>query len=102
MLDAAFSDEVILDGNNSDVIEIGIQAMVLRLAQFNDRHFRWKKSQQRFWLFCEQKKSERQLRAGGAAAHFEGKWRRYRQPLRENELEWIDAEGLMKRIYRQP
>ena len=37
MLDAAFSDEVILDGNNSDVIEIGDnQAMVLRLAQFND------------------------------------------------------------------
>ena len=37
VLDAAFSNEVILDGNNSDVIEIGdSQAIVLRLAHYNE------------------------------------------------------------------
>ena len=37
VLDAAFSNEVILDGNNSDVIEIGdSQAIVLRLSHYNE------------------------------------------------------------------
>jgi peptidyl-prolyl cis-trans isomerase D len=36
VLAAAFSDEVLLEGNNSDVIELGAsQAMVLRVEQFN-------------------------------------------------------------------
>jgi len=37
LLSAAFSDEVMLEGNNSDVIEIGDnQAVVLRVQQFNE------------------------------------------------------------------
>ena len=102
VLDAAFSNEVILDGNNSDVIEIGdSQAMVLRLAQFNESTL----------LPLEEVAAEisvilRPEKAREAVAELGELLLAARENgadlgslLRENELEWIDAEGVDRNAF---
>ena len=102
VLDAAFSNEVILDGNNSDVIEIDdSEAIVLRLSHYNESTL----------LPLEEVAAEisvilRTEKERGAVAELGELLLAARENgedidslLQENELEWIDAEGVDRNAF---
>ena len=102
VLDAAFSNEVILDGNNSDVIEIDdSQAIVLRLSDYNESTL----------LPLEEVAAEisvilRTEKERGAVVELGELLLAARENgeaidslLQENELEWIDAEGVDRNAF---
>ncbi len=96
VLDAAFSDEVILDGNNSDVIEIGDnQAMVLRLVQFNDSSLLplEEVAAEISVILRTEKEREAVADLGERLLTSKENGEDIDNLLQENELEWIDAEG---------
>ena len=102
MLDAAFSDEVILDGNNSDVIEIGDnQAMVLRLAQFNDSSLLplEEVAAEISVILRTEKEREAVAELGERLLTLRENGEDIDNLLRENELEWIDAERVDRNAF---
>jgi peptidyl-prolyl cis-trans isomerase D len=99
LITAAFSDEVMLEGNNSDVIEIGDQqAVVLRVEQFNESAvlpledvmgeisviLRTQMERE-----AVQNLGEELMIAVEEGADVEAL-------LAENELEWLDAENISR------
>lgn len=99
LITAAFSDEVILEGNNSDVIEVGDnQAVVLRVEQFNESAvlpledvmgeisviLRTQMERE-----AVQDLGEELLIAAEEGADVDAL-------LAENELEWLDAENISR------
>ena len=102
VLDAAFSDEVILDGNNSDVIEIGDnQAMVLRLAQFNDSSLLplEEVAAEISVILRTEKEREAVAELGERLLTLRENGEDIDNLLRENELEWIDAERVDRNAF---
>ena len=102
VLDAAFSNEVILDGNNSDVIEIGdSQAIVLRLSHYNESTLLPLEEVAAEISVILRTEKEREavaelgellLAARENGADIDGL-------LQENELEWIDAKGVDRNAF---
>ncbi len=99
LVTAAFSDEVMLEGNNSDVIEIGDnQAVVLRVQQFNESAvlplddvmgeisviLRTQMERE-----AVQSLGEELLIAAGEGGDVDAL-------LADNELEWLDAESISR------
>ena len=102
VLDAAFSNEVILDGNNSDVIEIGdSQAMVLRLAHFNESTLLplEEVAAEISVILRTEKEREAVAELGELLLAARGKGEDLGSLLRENNLEWIDAEGVDRNAF---
>ena len=102
VLDAAFSDEVILDGNNSDVIEIGDnQAIVLRLAQFNDSSLLplEEVAAEISVILRTEKERDAVSELGERLLTSRENGEDIDNLLQENELEWIDVEGVDRNAF---
>ena len=97
VLDAAFSDEVILDGNNSDVIEIGdSQAIVLRLSHYNESTLLplEEAAAEISVILRTEKEREAVAELGELLLAARENGADIDSLLQENELEWIDAKGV--------
>ena len=96
VLDAAFSNEVILDGNNSDVIEIGdSQAIVLRLSRYNESTLLplEEAAAEISVILRTEKEREAVAELGELLLAARENGADIDSLLQENELEWIDAKG---------
>ncbi|MED5310756.1 MAG: SurA N-terminal domain-containing protein, partial [Pseudomonadota bacterium] len=97
VLDAAFSNEVVLDGNNSDVIEIGdSQAIVLRLSHYNESTLLplEEAAAEISVILRTEKEREAVAELGELLLAARENGADIDSLLQENELEWIDAEGV--------
>ena len=102
VLDAAFSNEVIFDGNNSDVIEIGdSQAMVLRLAHFNESTLLplEEVAAEISVILRTEKEREAVAELGEMLLAARENGADIGSLLQENELGWIDAEGIDRNAF---
>ena len=96
VLDAAFSNEVIFDGNNSDVIEIGdSQAIVLRLSRYNESTLLplEEAAAEISVILRTEKEREAVAELGELLLAARENGADIDSLLQENELEWIDAKG---------
>ncbi|MEC7460016.1 MAG: SurA N-terminal domain-containing protein [Pseudomonadota bacterium] len=102
VLDAAFSNEVILDGNNSDVIEIGdSQAIVLRLSHYNESTLLplEEAAAEISVILRTEKEREAVAELGELLLAARENGEDIDSLLQENELEWIDAEGVDRNAF---
>ena len=102
VLDAAFSDEVILDGNNSDVIEIGdSQAIVLRLSRYNESTLLplEEAAAEISVILRTEKEREAVAELGELLLAARENGADIDSLLQENELEWIDAKGVDRNAF---
>lgn len=102
VLDAAFSDEVILDGNNSDVIEIGdSQAIVLRLSHYNESTLLplEEAAAEISVILRTEKEREAVAELGELLLAARENGEDIDSLLQENELEWIDAKGVDRNAF---
>ena len=102
VLDAAFSDEVILDGNNSDVIEIGdSQAIVLRLSHYNESTLLplEEAAAEISVILRTEKEREAVAELGELLLAARENGADIDSLLQENELEWIDAKGVDRNAF---
>ena len=102
VLDAAFSDEVILDGNNSDVIEIGdSQAIVLRLSRYNESTLLplEEVAAEISVILRTEKEREAVAELGELLLAARENGADIDSLLQENELEWIDAKGVDRNAF---
>ena len=102
VLDAAFSNEVIFDGNNSDVIEIGdSQAIVLRLSRYNESTLLplEEAAAEISVILRTEKEREAVAELGELLLAARENGEDIDSLLQENELEWIDAEGVDRNAF---
>ena len=102
VLDAAFSNEVILDGNNSDVIEIGdSQAIVLRLSHYNESTLLplEEAAAEISVILRTEKEREAVAELGELLLAARENGEDIDSLLQENELEWIDAKGVDRNAF---
>ena len=102
VLNAAFSDEVILDGNNSDVIEIDdSQAMVLRLEHFNESTLLplEEVAAEISVILRTEKEREAVAELGELLLAARENGADIDNLLQENELEWVHAEGVDRNAF---
>ncbi|MEC9191556.1 MAG: SurA N-terminal domain-containing protein [Pseudomonadota bacterium] len=102
VLDAAFSNEVILDGNNSDVIEIGdSQAIVLRLSHYNESTLLplEEAAAEISVILRTEKEREAVAELGELLLAARENGADIDSLLQENELEWIDAKGVDRNAF---
>ena len=102
VLDAAFSNEVILDGNNSDVIEIGdSQAIVLRLSHYNESKLLplEEAAAEISVILRTEKEREAVAELGELLLAARENGADIDSLLQENELEWIDAKGVDRNAF---
>ena len=102
VLNAAFSDEVILDGNNSDVIEIDdSQAMVLRLEHFNESTLLplEEVAAEISVILRTEKEREAVVELGELLLAARENGADIDSLLQENELEWVNAEGVDRNAF---
>ncbi|MBQ85491.1 MAG: hypothetical protein CMQ16_03665 [Gammaproteobacteria bacterium] len=102
VLNAAFSDEVVLDGNNSDVIEIDdSQAMVLRLEHFNESTLLplEEVAAEISVILRTEKEREAVVELGELLLAARENGADIDSLLQENELEWVHAEGVDRNAF---
>ena len=102
VLDAAFSNEVIFDGNNSDVIEIGdSQAIVLRLSHYNESTLLplEEAAAEISVILRTEKEREAVAELGELLLAARENGADIDSLLQENELEWIDAKGVDRNAF---
>ena len=102
VLNAAFSDEVILDGNNSDVIEIDdSQAMVLRLEHFNESTLLplEEVTAEISVILRTEKEREAVVELGELLLAARENGADIDSLLQENELGWVNAEGVDRNAF---
>ncbi|MEC7549960.1 MAG: SurA N-terminal domain-containing protein [Pseudomonadota bacterium] len=102
VLDAAFSNEVIFDGNNSDVIEIGdSQAIVLRLSRYNESTLLplEEAAAEISVILRTEKEREAVAELGELLLAARENGADIDSLLQENELEWIDAKGVDRNAF---
>ena len=102
VLDAAFSNEVVLDGNNSDVIEIGdSQAIVLRLSHYNESKLLplEEAAAEISVILRTEKEREAVAELGELLLAARENGADIDSLLQENELEWIDAKGVDRNAF---
>ena len=102
VLDAAFSNEVIFDGNNSDVIEIGdSQAIVLRLSRYNESTLLplEEAAAEISVILRTEKEREAVAELGELLLAARENGEDIDSLLQENELEWIDAKGVDRNAF---
>ena len=102
VLDAAFSNEVIFDGNNSDVIEIGdSQAIVLRLSHYNESTLLplEEAAAEISVILRTEKEREAVAELGELLLAARENGEDIDSLLQENELEWIDAKGVDRNAF---
>ena len=102
VLNAAFSDEVILDGNNSDVIEIDdSQAMVLRLEHFNESTLLplEEVAAEISVILRTEKEREAVVELGELLLAARENGADIDSLLQENELGWVNAEGVDRNAF---
>ena len=102
VLDAAFSNEVIFDGNNSDVIEIGdSQAIVLRLSHYNESTLLplEEVAAEISVILRTEKEREAVAELGELLLAARENGADIDSLLQENELEWIDAKGVDRNAF---
>ena len=102
VLNAAFSDEVVLDGNNSDVIEIDdSQAMVLRLEHFNESTLLplEEVAAEISVILRTEKEREAVVELGELLLAARENGADIDSLLQENELEWVNAEGVDRNAF---
>lgn len=97
--DAAFSDEVLIDGNNSEVIELNdSQSVVLRVAQFNESSILPREEVEGQISVILRTQMERQaVRSLGEEifANLDSE-EALSSLLAENELEWVEAAAVSR------
>ena len=97
--DAAFSDEVLIDGNNSDVIELNdAQSVVLRLNQFNESSIlpRGEVEGQISVILRTQMEREAVRTLGEEIFANIDNDAALAALLAENELQWVEADGVVR------
>jgi len=102
VLNAAFSDEVVLDGNNSDVIEIDdSQAMVLRLEHFNESTLLplEEVAAEISVILRTEKEREAVVELGELLLAARENGADIDSLLQENELGWVHAEGVDRNAF---
>ena len=102
VLDAAFSNEVIFDGNNSDVIEIGdSQAIVLRLSRYNESTLLplEEAAAEISVILRTEKEREAVAELGELLLAARENGEDIDDLLQGNELEWIDAKGVDRNAF---
>ena len=102
VLNAAFSDEVVLDGNNSDVIEIDdSQAMVLRLEHFNESTLLplEEVAAEISVILRTEKEREAVVELGELLLAARENGADIDSLLQENELGWVNAEGVDRNAF---
>ena len=102
LIAAAFSDEVLIDGNNSDVVELGTgQAVVLRIQEFNEAAVpTLEEVQPEIAVIIRTKMEREEVQKVGenlldAAERGEG----LDELLNANELEWIVEEDIERNSF---
>ena len=102
LIAAAFSDEVLMDGNNSDVVELGTgQAVVLRIQEFNEAAVpTLEEVQPEIAVIIRTEMERDEVQKVGknlldAAETDEG----LDELLTANELEWIVEEGIERNSF---
>ena len=102
LIAAAFSDEVLIDGNNSDVVELGAgQAVVLRIQEFNEAAVpTLEEVQPEIAVIIRTEMEREEVQKVGenlldAAERGEG----LDELLKANELEWIVEEDIERNSF---
>ena len=102
LIAAAFSDEVLIDGNNSDVVELGTgQAVVLRIQEFNEAAVpTLEEVQPEIAVIIRTEMEREEVQKVGknlldAAERGEG----LDELLKANELEWIVEEDIERNSF---
>ena len=102
LIAAAFSDEVLMDGNNSDVVELGTgQAVVLRIQEFNEAAVpTLEEVQPEIAVIMRTEMEREEVQKVGenlldAAKRGEG----LDELLKANELEWIVEEDIERNSF---
>ena len=102
LIAAAFSDEVLMDGNNSDVVELGTgQAVVLRIQEFNEAAVpTLEEVQPEIAVIMRTEMEREEVQKVGknlldAAERGEG----LDELLKANELEWIVEEDIERNSF---
>ena len=102
LIAAAFSDEVLMDGNNSDVVELGTgQAVVLRIQEFNEAAVpTLEEVQPEIAVIIRTEMEREEVQKVGenlldAAERGEG----LDELLKANELEWIVEEDIERNSF---
>ncbi len=102
LIAAAFSDEVLMDGNNSDVVELGTgQAVVLRIQEFNEAAVpTLEEVQPEIAVIIRTEMEREEVQKVGenlldAAERGEG----LDELLNANELEWIVEDGIERNSF---
>lgn len=102
LIAAAFSDEVLMDGNNSDVVELGTgQAVVLRIQEFNEAAVpTLEEVQPEIAVIIRTEMEREEVQKVGenlldAAKRGEG----LDELLKANELEWIVEEDIERNSF---
>ena len=102
LIAAAFSDEVLIDGNNSDVVELGTgQAVVLRIQEFNEAAVpTLEEVQPEIAVIMRTEMEREEVQKVGknlldAAERGEG----LDELLKANELEWIVEEDIERNSF---
>lgn len=102
LIAAAFSDEVLMDGNNSDVVELGTgQAVVLRIEEFNEAAVpTLEEVQPEIAVIIRTEMEREEVQKVGknlldAAERGEG----LDELLKANELEWIVEEDIERNSF---
>ncbi len=96
---AAFSDEVLLDGNNSDVLELDdTRAAVVRVEQFNESHIRPLEEVQAEIAVLLRAEMEREAAAnlGNEVLTALESGEDPAELLTANELEWVEESGVTR------
>ena len=97
--DAAFSDEVLIDGNNSELVELNdAQSVVLRVAQFNESSILPREEVEAQISVILRTQMEREaVRSVGEDifANLENQ-EALTGLLADNELEWVEAAGVSR------
>ena len=102
LIAAAFSDEVLIDGNNSDVVELGTgQAVVLRIQEFNEAAVPTLEEVQpeiAVIIRTEMERAEVQ-KVGENLLDATERGEGLDELLTANELEWIVEEGIERNSF---
>jgi len=102
LIAAAFSDEVLMDGNNSDVVELGTgQAVVLRIQEFNEAAVPTLEEVQpeiAVIIRTEMERAEVQ-KVGENLLDATERGEGLDELLTANELEWIVEEGIERNSF---
>lgn len=99
VIDAAYSDSVLLEGNNSDVIELGdTQAIVLRVEQFNEASILplEEVEPEIAVILRTQKEREAVQEIGNELLVAASSGQGLDELLASNQLEWIDQQAVAR------